>query len=291
MSDDSNKNINDSDEPIDSVPESNAYNNLREDQVGSNPENEFEQEKKKPNNMPFLDHIEELRKRLIKGIVSIVILAIISFAFADYVFKFLTIPLGEVQLHFTEITGSFYAYLKISLFTGMFLALPIIFYQLWKFVGPGLYAQEKKVVLPMAFFSTILFLGGSSFCFFIVLPFALNFLISYGEEVMNPIITVSSYISFSSLLIISFGLAFQLPVIGYFLGKIGIVTGKGLCKGRAYAVVAFLIGAAILSPPDVFTQILLAGPLYLLYEITIIIVKNGVRIAITNFCIGFILIP
>lgn len=228
---------------------------------------------KKKKAMPFLDHIEELRWRLIKGLVAIGVLAIASFAFADYVFKFLTMPLGDVQLHFTEITGSFYAYLKISFFTGMFLALPIIFYQLWKFIAPGLYSTEKKMVIPMVICSTILFVGGAAFCFFIVMPFALNFLINYGEGVMNPIITVSSYISFSSLLIISFGLAFQLPVIGYFLGKVGIVTSRGLGKGRAYAIVAFLIGAAILSPPDVFTQVLLAGPLYLLYEITIIIVR------------------
>jgi sec-independent protein translocase protein TatC len=230
-------------------------------------------EGKKKSSMPFLDHVEELRWRLIKSLAAIVVLAVISFAFADYVFQFLTMPLGDVKLHFTEITGSFYAYLKVSFFTGIFLALPIVFYQLWKFIGPGLYDREKRMVTPMAFFSTLLFLGGASFCFFVVLPFALQFLISYGEEVMNPIITVTSYISFSSLLIISFGLAFQLPVLGYFLGKVGFVSARVLAKARPYAIVIFLIGSAILTPPDVFTQVLLSGPLYLLYEVTILIVK------------------
>jgi sec-independent protein translocase protein TatC len=232
-----------------------------------------ESEKPKRADMPFLEHVEEFRWRIIKSIAAVAVMGMVSFAFADYIFKFATMPLGDFKLHFTEITGSFYAYLKVSFFSGVFLALPIVFYQLWKFVGPGLYKSEKKMILPMVFFSTILFLGGASFCFFIVLPFALKFLINYGEEVMTPIITVSSYVSFTGLLLIAFGLAFQLPVLGYFLGKIGVVTPKGLGKGRPYAVIIFLIGASILSPPDIFTQILLAGPMYFLYEITIIIVR------------------
>ncbi len=223
--------------------------------------------------MPFLDHVEELRWRIIKSIAAVAVMGLVSFAFADYIFKFITMPLGNVKLHFTEITGSFYAYLKISFFSGIFFGSPIVLYQVWRFVAPGLYHREKKAVLPMVFFSTVLFLAGASFCFFIVLPFALKFLITYGEGVMTPIITVSSYVSFSGLLLISFGLAFQLPVVGYFLGSIGVITPRFLSKGRPYAVIIFLIGAAILSPPDVFTQVLLAGPLYVLYEITIIIVR------------------
>ena len=223
--------------------------------------------------MPFLDHVEELRWRIIKSIVAVVVMGLIAFAFADYIFKFITIPLGDIKLHFTEITGSFYAYLKISFFSGIFGALPIVAYQVWKFVAPGLYRKEKVMVTPIVAWSTILFLGGAAFCFFVVLPFALKFLIGYGEEFMTPIITISSYISFAGLLLIAFGLAFQLPVVGYFLGKIGLVSARTLGKARPYAVIAFLIGAAILSPPDIFTQVLLAGPMYLLYEITIIIVR------------------
>ncbi len=234
-------------------------------------ENKDEQETRA--DMPFLDHVEELRWRIIKSILAVAVMGIIAFAFAGHIYKFATIPLGDVKLHFTEVTGSFYAYLKISFYTGIFAALPIVFYQLWKFIAPGLYKTEKQYVLPMVAASTILFLIGAAFCFLVVLPFAIQFLISYGQEVMTPIITVSSYVSFAGLLLIAFGLAFQLPVVGYFLGKIGIATPKRLGKGRPYAVIVFLIGAAVLSPPDIFTQILLAGPLYLLYEITIIIVR------------------
>jgi len=246
-------------------------NNLP-DNIGGDHEKK-EEVKEKKSGMPFLEHVEELRWRLIKSIIAVAAMGGISFAFAEYVYKFITYPLGDTKLHFTEITGSFYAYLKISFFTGLFAALPIVLYQIWKFVGPGLYHQEKKAALPMTLFSTILFLMGAAFCFFVVLPFALNFLINYGEGEMTAIITVSSYISFTGLLLIAFGAAFQLPVIGYFLGSIGLVTPRILGKGRPYAVIAFLIGAAILSPPDIFTQVLLAGPLYILYEITIVIVR------------------
>jgi len=237
-------------------------------------ENESEnKDKETPSNMPFLDHIEELRWRLLKIILTVAVMGLISFAFADYIFRFIIHPLGDIQLHFTEVTGSFYAYLKVSFYTGIFLASPIIFYQLWRFIGPGLYSTEKKMIIPIVFFSTLLFLVGAGFCFYVVLPFAIRFLTGYGDQLLTPIITVSSYISFAGLLLIAFGLAFQLPILGYFLGKIGLATPRRLSKGRPYAVIAFLVLAAVLSPPDVFTQLLLAGPLYLLYEITIIIVK------------------
>ncbi len=223
--------------------------------------------------MSFLGHVEELRWRLIKSILSVAVMGLVAFAFADYLYKIIIIPLGDVKLHYTEVTGSFYAYLKISMFAGITGAIPIIFYQLWQFIAPGLFSREKKMIIPLVFFSTLLFLMGASFCFFVVLPFALSFLIGYGSEVMTPIITVSSYISFAGLLLVAFGFAFELPILGYFFGKIGLVSSKALGKARPYAVVAFLIMASILSPPDVFTQILLAVPLYLLYEITILLVR------------------
>jgi sec-independent protein translocase protein TatC len=228
----------------------------------------------KKGDMPFLDHIEELRWRLIKIILAVAIMAVISFIFADDIFKFLIMPLGKTKLHFTEVTGSFYAYLKVSFYCGLFAAFPFVLYQLWKFIAPGLYPKEKHAIVPMVFFSTVLFLTGVSFCFFVVLPFALTFLIGYGGDVMIPIITVSSYVSFAGLLLLAFGLTFQLPVVGYFLGRIGLISSRILGKGRPYAIVIILIVAGVLTPtPDVFTQLLLAVPLYLLYEATIILVK------------------
>ena len=224
-------------------------------------------------NIPFLDHVEELRWRLIKSFAAIAVFGLGSFAVADFLYKGITFPLGDTQLHFTEVTGSFYAYLKLSMYSGIVVASPIVFYQLWRFISPGLYSAEKRWIIPMVFFSTILFLGGGSFCFFVVLPFAIKFLLSYGEEVMTPIITINSYISFAGMLLLAFGFAFELPVVGFFLGKLGIISSRTLSKGRPFAVVGFLIFAAVLTPPDVISQLLLAGPLFILYEITIVIVK------------------
>ena len=232
------------------------------------------QPKKKMSDMPFLEHIEELRWRLIKSIIAVTVAAVVAFIFAEEIYKFVVYPLGDIKLHFTEITGSFYAYLKIAFYTGIMAASPVVLYQLWKFVAPGLYAKEKKVILPLVFCSTVLFLVGAAFCFYLVLPFAIKFLVGYGEGEMTPIITVNSYISFAGMMILAFGLCFQLPVIGYFFGKIGLLSARALSKARPYAVVIILVAAAVLTPtPDVFSQLLLAVPLYLLYELTIVIVK------------------
>jgi len=223
--------------------------------------------------MSFVDHLEELRWRLFKAILAVVIMALIAFYFSDELFKLLIIPLGDVKLHVTEVTGSFYAYLKVSFFAGIFGALPIVFYQLWMFISPGLYKQEKKVVIPLVTISSLLFLIGAAFCYFVVLPLALNFLIGFSGDILNPIITVGSYISFTGLLLIAFGFAFELPIVAYFLGRVGLISSSFLAKGRRYAIVAILILGAVITPPDVFTQVLLAIPIYLLYEISIILVK------------------
>ncbi|MFZ5981775.1 MAG: twin-arginine translocase subunit TatC [Candidatus Zixiibacteriota bacterium] len=223
--------------------------------------------------MSFVDHLEELRWRLLKSVLAVVIMAILALYFSDHLFKFLIMPLGDVKLHVTEVTGSFYAYLKVSFIAGIFGALPIVFYQLWVFISPGLYKREKKVIIPLVTISSFLFLGGAIFCYYLVLPLALKFLIGFSGELLNPIITVGSYISFAGLLMIAFGFAFELPIVAFFLGKIGLISSKFMARGRRYAVVAILIVAAIITPPDVFTQVLLAIPLYFLYEISIIVVR------------------
>ncbi|MFH1687323.1 MAG: twin-arginine translocase subunit TatC [bacterium] len=236
----------------------------------SNPSDETEES---GSGMPFLDHLEELRWRLLKSVLSVVVMAGAAFYFRNQLFEFLTAPLGDIQLHFTEVTGSFYAYLKVSLLAGVLAALPIVFYQMWMFLSPGLYRHERSVILPLVFISTLLFLLGAGFCYYLTLPLALDFLIGFSGDLLNPIITVGSYISFAGLLLVAFGAGFELPVVAYFLGKLGLVTPAMLSKGRRYAVVIILIAAAIITPPDVFTQVLLAGPIYLLYEVSIIVVR------------------
>lgn len=229
--------------------------------------------RKDPYSMSFVDHLEELRWRLFKAILSVVIMAIVAFYFSDWIFRFLLVPLGDTKLYVTEVTGSFYAYLKIALFAGIFGAFPIVFYQLWMFVAPGLYKHEKKVVIPLVLISSALFLVGAGFCYVVVLPLALKFLIGFSGDLLNPIITVGSYISFAGLLMVTFGLAFELPIIAFFLGKMGLISSQFLARGRRYAIVIILVIAAIITPPDVFTQVVLAIPIYFLYEVSIILVK------------------
>lgn len=223
--------------------------------------------------MPFLEHLEELRKRLIRCFLAVIAMAIAALYFSDELMAFLVRPMGDTQLHNIAVTGTFVAYVKVSLIAGVVVALPIIFYQMWSFISPGLYDREKSTVLPMILVSTILFGVGGSFCYLVVLPIALEFLINFGEGQIINNITIGSYINFAGLMILAFGFSFQLPIVAYFLGKAGIISASFLGKGRRYAVVIILVVAGIITPPDVFSQVLLAGPIYVLYEISIIIVR------------------
>ncbi len=224
-------------------------------------------------NMPFLDHLEELRWRLLKSALAIVVMAGAGFYFADDLIHLLRRPLGNVQLYNIAVTGTFYAFLKVALFAGIIGALPIIFYQMWSFISPGLYRREKAAILPLVAISTFLFALGATFCYFAVLPIAFKFLIGFGADQVTNTITIGSYISFVGLLEVAFGFCFQMPIIAYFLAKIGLVTPQMLSKGRRYAIVIMLVVSAIITPPDVFTQVLMAVPLYTLYEISIIVVR------------------
>ncbi len=223
--------------------------------------------------MPFLDHLEELRRRLLKSILIIIVMAGVALYFSDELMKLIRIPLGDQQLYNIKVTGTFYAYLKMSLITGVVASLPFVFYQLWAFISPGLYQQEKATILPLVTISTILFIIGATFCFIVVLPIAFKFLIGFSGDMVVNTITIGSYISFVGMLLIAFGAGFQLPIIAYFLGKMGVISSRSLASWRRYAIVVILVVGAIITPPDVFTQCLLAVPLYLLYEISIIVVR------------------
>lgn len=227
-----------------------------------------------PNNqMGFLDHVEELRWRLIKIIVAVIACAGVGLIFGKDIFAFATRPLGDLELHVTTVTGSFYSYLTVSLFAGLFAAAPYVFYQLWAFVVPGLYKSESRVILPAIFFSTALFFLGGVFCFQIVLPYSIQYLVGFAEGTLTPIITVDSYLSFAGMMMIAFGAGFNFPVLAYFLAKLGLITAKTLAGGRRVAAVLILIFSALITPPDIFTQVLLGGPLYVLYEVSIIVVR------------------
>ena len=217
--------------------------------------------------MGFLDHLEELRGRIIKSLFSIIIFSIAAYVFSERLLEFITGPIPEVYFMApTEAFSTTTASQPVS-------SLPVIFYHVWRFIAPGLFHKEMKMVIPFVLASTIFFLIGAVFCFFAVLPLSIKFLLGFGTEKLKPMIQIKDYVSFVSYLILAFGAVFELPVISYFLGKIGVITAQTLRKGRRYAVTAILILAAVITPPDVFSQFMLAGPLYFLYEVSIVVVK------------------
>jgi sec-independent protein translocase protein TatC len=227
--------------------------------------------------MPFLEHIEELRQRLIKVIATILITSIIAYIFSEAVVNYFVKPVGTV--YFRNPTGAFSIRIKVSLFIGLAAAIPVIIYHFWKFVVPGLYAREVKFLIPVTLFGTIFFFGGASFCFFFVIPAAIKILLSFGTDAVKSLIDVSDYFSFVFWMCVAFGAVFELPIIAYFLGKIGLITARMLRKGRRIAIVIIIIAAGIITPtPDAFNQMMLAVPLYILYEVSILVVRfTGIR--------------
>ncbi|NIA29891.1 MAG: twin-arginine translocase subunit TatC [Actinobacteria bacterium] len=224
--------------------------------------------------MPFLDHLEELRWTILKSLIAVVIGAIGSYVFSKQIVEFLRRPgPDDLRLIFLGPTEGFMIYIKVSIFAGLILALPYVFYQFWKFIVPGLLEKEKKIVPPIALFTTVCFLTGAAFAYFVIIPFGLKFLLSFQTDFLEATITIGKYLGFVVTLILIFGVVFELPVLAFFLTKIGILTPEFLKSKRRYGVVIIFIMAAVLTPPDIFTQLMLAIPLIILYEISIWVSK------------------
>ncbi len=228
--------------------------------------------------MSFSEHLEELRNRLIRILIAVGVGFVVSYFFSKQLFYFLSLPLIEVlpknnTLIYTALPEAFFTYLKISLFAGIFLASPYIFYQIWKFISPGLYSEEKKYVFPFVIISTIFFITGACFGYFIVFPFGFKFFIGFQSDYIKALPSLKQYLGFAVKLLFAFGIIFEMPVIMYFLAKIKLVTSQLLTKNRRYTIVLIFVAAALLTPPDVFTQLLMALPLIVLYELSIWIVK------------------
>lgn len=227
--------------------------------------------------MPFLDHLEELRWRLIKSIISILIGTIIIYSFSEYLMKILVVPYNKARpedvgsLIFLEPTGGFMIYLEIALFGGIILSLPVIFYQLWRFVAPGLYQKERKWTFAVIIISTLSFFIGTIFAYLIIIPIGLTFLLGFKSEMLEPNLTIQKYLTFMLTLLLVSGLIFELPLVSFFLTRMGLISAQFMRSKRRYSYVIVLILAAILTPPDVITQLLLAGPIILLYEISIFV--------------------
>lgn len=225
--------------------------------------------------IPFTAHLEELRKRLIISFIAVGIGFALCYGFKEWLFQILTQPLISVMqdgetLIYTGLPEAFFTFLKVSFLGGLMIASPVIIYQFWMFVAPGLYDREKRLLLPIVFLSTLFFVGGALFGYFIVFPYGFQFFLGFATETIRPMPSMKEYLSFSAKLLLAFGLVFELPLVITFLARLGMVTVPFLKKNRKYALLLFFVGAAILTPPDVVTQIMMALPLMLLYEISII---------------------
>lgn len=239
---------------------------------------------------PLLDHLVELRSRLIKALLAIFVGAIISYAFATQIYNFLVAPYVEASVVFREGDDKplefiflgplefFFAKLRLALFAGVFLAFPLVAWQFYKFVAPGLLIEEKGALYPFLFAAPTFFVAGASFVYYIIIPLLARFALNQ-EQVASDAVSiehipsVGAYLSLIMTLMIVFGLSFQLPVVLTLLGKVGLVSSEFLKKGRKFALVGILAVAAFLTPPDFISQILLTVPVMLLYELSIICVR------------------
>ena len=241
--------------------------------------------KNKLEEMSLIDHITELRKRLLWSFLYIIIIFIICFYFADQLFSFLAAPLVNLMdtengqgFIYTALQEAFFTELKISFFFALFFSFPLIAIQIWKFIAPGLYADEKNAFLPFLIATPVLFFAGGSMVYYLISPVAWKFFLSYQNLNSSGVpirleAKMGEYLSLMMRFIFAFGLAFQLPVVLGLLAKANLVTYKSLKKFRKYAIVIAFLSAAFLTPPDPFSQISLALPIIILYEISIFIAK------------------
>ncbi len=226
---------------------------------------------------PFTEHLTELRDRLIRAFIAVGVGFVAAYAFKEKLFEILTAPLvkamgesGNAQMIFTGLPEAFFTYLKVSFLAGIVVATPVLFYEFWMFVSPGLYRNEKKYLLPVVVLSVFFFLLGSSFGYFVVFPYGFQFFLGFANETIQAMPSMKEYLSFASKMLLAFGFVFELPLVLTFMARMGLVTVDFLSKNRKYALLLFFVGAALITPPDVVTQIMMALPLMLLYEISII---------------------
>lgn len=252
--------------------------------------------------LPFLDHLGELRTRLRNAIIALAVGCSIAFWWSKALYGLLTRPLEESwvavlpgttpRLSFGSLTEPFWVYFELSLYAGVFVASPVIFHQLWRFIAPGLYEKEKRVAVPFAICSAIMFIGGALFCYYLVLPAAFKFLLSYSEEnighireafglidihvagplSIQPTLFMSQYLDLTTRMILAFGLVFEMPLLIFFLSYAGLVTHRKLWKFNKYwTILAFVVGGILTPGPDIISQLLMAAPLIVLYNLSIII--------------------
>jgi len=252
-----------------------------------------------PGRMPLLEHLKELRKRLIRSLLAIGAGFLIAYGFAEKIFVALTWPIRQVSeashskvlLIGTGVGEAFYVKLKVALIAAIFIASPVVLYEIWKFIAPGLYQQERKLARPFVFFATFFFALGGYFCWAVVFKIGYAFFLAqYATIGVTPTIRISEYLAFSSKLLLAFAITFEMPVFAFFLTKVGMVDHRMLLKQFRYAVLIIFVIAVALTPPDMISPFLLAIPLLLLYGLSIL-VSYAFRVRVTAPATGALMEP
>jgi sec-independent protein translocase protein TatC len=223
--------------------------------------------------MPFMEHLGELRTRIMRALYGLLAGTLIALPFSERITDWLARPVTKLgyELVFTAPAEAFWVQMKVGLIAGVFIASPVILWQVWAFVAPGLHHHEKKYAVPFVLIGSVMFILGGAFSLYIVTPYALNFLLSYARPGLKPMITIQNHIDFLLKFTLAFGAVFELPLALTLLARMGIVTARMLAKNRKYAILGAFIAGAILTPtPDAFNQTLMAGPLIILYEVGIV---------------------
>src|SRR4030043_477536 len=227
---------------------------------------------------PLTSHLQELRKRLILSFIAVGLGFALCYALSDSLFSILAAPLLKVMpegssLIFTSVAEAFFTYMKVAFIAGLILASPFVLYQIWAFVAPGLYQKEKKYAIPFVLGGSLFFAIGVLFAYFVTIPIGFKFLLGYATDFIKPMPSMKEYLSFSIKFLLAFGLVFEFPVVLVLLARIGVVDAKMLARQRKYAYLVIFILAAIITPPDFISQVLMALPLIGLYELSILLSK------------------
>lgn len=223
--------------------------------------------------MTVFEHVDELRARLIKVFLAVIVCSVVAYGFVDAILNFIIAPVGSVI--FTAPSDAFLARIVLALFAGCFASFPYTLFHVWQFVSGGLRKEERDKVYIYGPASLVFFVLGAAFGYFVIIPFAINFLLGFSTETIQPMITIKNYVSFVGTLVLAFGVVFELPLIMLFLAKIGVATPEFLRQKRRHAIVGILVLSAIITPPDFVTQIMMAGPLVVLYELGLMMIKLG----------------